>query len=171
MDYEIMTMGDLLSNELDNASQDQLDDEIKLFKLYAKKLGIRDYNSLYVGVVEDDPSYVLQDELMLPSPDNDREIYLYPSAKVLVENYRGIFYIYSTSEDTIKNVFQLMDKFLNEEPINDIGFESKTTDQMVDEEENKSLINIQECLRLRDNRSNNKYNLYNKYVCESYTIE
>ena len=44
MDYEIMTISDLLSNELDNVSQDQLDDEMKLFKLYAKKLGIRDYN-------------------------------------------------------------------------------------------------------------------------------
>ena len=29
MDYEIMTINDLLSNELDNVSQDQLDEEIK----------------------------------------------------------------------------------------------------------------------------------------------
>ena len=93
MDYQIMTINDLLSNMVDNVSDSQLDEEIRNFNFYARKLGIRDYNSLYVAIVEEDPSYVLQDELMIPSPSNDRELYLYPSAKVLVEKYNGEIYI------------------------------------------------------------------------------
>lgn len=169
MEYQIMTISDLLSNMIDNVSDSQLDKEIKNFKFYAKKLGVRDYNSLYVAISEEDPSYVLQDELMVPSPDSDRELYLYPSANVLTEKYNGEIFIYSVSEDAIKEVFDTMDKFMNEDTL-EVDFIPDDYEMGV-EEDNKSFINISECLRLRDNRSNNKYALQTKYLSERYTLE
>jgi hypothetical protein len=59
MDYNIMKMDDLLSNLIDNVSQNQLDEELKAFRFYARKLGIRDYNQLWVAISEEDPSYML----------------------------------------------------------------------------------------------------------------
>lgn len=169
MDYQIMTVNDLLSGLMDNVSQSQLDAEIKNFKFYAKKLGVRDYDSLYVAAVEDDPSYVLQDELMIPSPNHDRELYLYPSAKILTEIVDGNIYVYATTEDDLKQLFKTMDEFLNEDNL-EVDF---TPDdyKMETEETNKSLIDIEECLRLRDNRSNNKYQLQTKYLSERFTLD
>ena len=54
-----MKVDDLLSNLIDNVSQSQLDKELRNFKFYAKKLGVRDYGSLWVAGSEEDPSYVL----------------------------------------------------------------------------------------------------------------
>ena len=169
MDYQIMTVNDLLSGLMDNVSQSQLDAEIKNFKFYAKKLGVRDYDSLYVAAVEDDPSYVLQDELMIPSPDNDRELYLYPSAKILTEIVDGNIYVYATTEDDLKQLFKTMDEFLNEDNL-EVDFIPDDY-KMETEEVNKSLIDIEECLKLRDNRSNNKYQLQTKYLSERYSME
>ena len=170
MEYQIMTISDLLSNMIDNVSDSQLDKEIKNFSFYAKKLGVRDYDSLYVAISEEDPSYVLQDELMIPSLDNDRELYLYPSAKVLVEKYNGEIYVYSVSEDAIKEVFDTMDKFMSEESL-EVDFISDDDYKMETEENNKSFVDISECLKLRDNRNSNKYNLQNMYLSEKYSYE
>ena len=107
---------------------------------------------------------------MVPSLDNDRSLYLYPSAKVLVENVDGNIFIYATTEEAINQVFETMDRFLNEEPIDD-GFYSSEETEITNGDENKSLIDIEECLRLRDNKSNNKYQLQTKYLSERYTLE
>lgn len=165
MEYNIMKMDDLLSNLIDNVSQTQLDEELKAFRFYAKKLGIRDYNQLWVAISEEDPSYVLQDEIVIPSPVSNREVTMYPSAKILVEKYNGEFYVFATTEEDLTQVFNTMDEFLNGDmPVED--FYNKDEDM----EENKSLIDIEECLKLRDRKSNNKYELQSRYLSERFTL-
>lgn len=168
MSYDIMKINDLLSNLIDNVSQNQLDKELKAFRFYAKKLGVRDYNSLWVTASEEDPSFVLQNELIIPSPVADREIKLYPSARLLVEKYNGNFYIYATKEEDLIQILETLDKFLNDEiPVED--FQDNHEDSNY-EEENNSFIDIKECLKLRDKLSNNKYNLWTKYISENFTL-
>ena len=168
MNYNIMKMDDLLSNLMDNVSQNQLDEELKAFRFYARKLGIRDYSQLWVAISEEDPSYILQDDLVLPPPIANREVTIYPSAKVLVEKYNGEFFIYATNEEDLTKILDTLDKFLNQE-IEDENFSDATYENEVDEE-NKSFIDIEECLRLRDRLSNNKYGLQTKYLGERYTL-
>ena len=167
MDYNIMKMDDLLSNLIDNVSQAQLDEELKAFRFYARKLGVRDYSQLWVAISEEDPSYVLQDELVIPSPAPNREVAIYPSAKILVEKYNGQFYVFATTEEDLIQVFKTMDEFLN----NDIPVEDFYTPDENNNEENKSFIDIEECLKLRDRKSNNKYELQSRYLSEKFTLE
>ena len=168
MEYNIMKMDDLLSNLIDNVSQNQLDEELKAFRFYARKLGVRDYNQLWVAISEEDPSYVLQDEIVVPSPLPNREVILYPSAKILVEKYNGEFYVFAVTEEDLTKVFNTIGEFLNGDmPVEDFYTSDNNSDVM---EENKSFIDIEECLKLRDRKSNNKYELQSRYLSERFTL-
>lgn len=169
MDYNIMKLSDLLSDLIGNVSETQLDTELTNFRLYARKLGVRDYDNLWVAAFEEDPSFVLQDGLMVPVNSKDREVYIYPSAKILVEKFNGNIYVYAASEEAITDLSNTMERFLNS-PIEDF-YTAEDIDNLEEMEKNNSLIDIKECLKLRDKISNNKYQLYSIYLSENYSLE
>ena len=53
----------------------------------------------------------------------------------------------------------------------EVDFISDDDYKMETEENNKSFVDISECLKLRDNRNSNKYNLQNMYLSEKYSYE
>lgn len=115
LDLDIMTVQDMLSAEIDNVSEENLDADIKLYKFIASKLGVKDYDNLYVTVDDGNynPEWILTDGLMLPYLDY--KLFMYPSSKMIAEmNPNGNIFMYFVTEEDAQKYFELADKFLND---------------------------------------------------------
>lgn len=185
LDLDIMTVQDMLSNEIDNVSDEGLDADIKLYQFIARKLGVKDYDKLFVAVDDGNynPEWILEDGLMVPYLDH--KLYMYPSSEMIAEMHpNGNIFMYFVTEDSARKYFELADKFLNdfdvdenqfyteaikEEPVK-VGHKrwTATTNKV---EEQCTLETLEETLNKRDMNSNNEFDLLNLYLKEKFTLE
>ena len=112
--HTIATLDEIISGFIDNMEDSHLDKELKFFKSIASKLGVRDYNKLYV-VVDDgeyDPDFVFQDGLRMPSKDGKKIIH-FPKINMVAEYNNGLIFMYFVTEADAKLYLQTANEYLN----------------------------------------------------------
>ena len=135
---DMMTIQDMLSAEIDNVSDESLDADIKLYEFIADKLGVKNYDNLYVTVDDGNynPEWVLTDGLMVPYLDY--KLFMYPSAKMIAEmNPNGNIFMYFVTEEDAQKYFELADKFLNDFDVQENQFyDDKHAEEWMDRNPN-----------------------------------
>lgn len=186
LDLDIMQVQDMLAAEIDNVSDEGIDADIRLYKYIASKLGVKNYDNLFVGVDDGNynPEWVLEDGLMLPNKEH--KLYMYPSAEMVAEFHpNGNIFMYFATEDAAKKYFDLAKKFLDDFDVDENQFyaESVVSTPEVEKTPRKrwtatketfnecTLTNLEETLNMRDIRSNNKYDLLNLYLKEHFSLD
>ena len=161
VDIDCMTIADLLEAMHDNISEEQMDEELKLFKKIARIFDMKVYDEIIVCVDDGEynPQYVLSDGQPVQNMSN---IKYYPEAKLVCEARNGLLYLYFATEESCKNYFKLAKRFLTDYELDEPGFNSS-------EYEVGDVVNIEEALSHRDANNYNKYNLLNKYLSEQFS--
>lgn len=163
-DIEIKPLEDIISGLMDNVSQDQLDKEIRLFKKIATLLDLEDYSNLYVVVTDEyDPSY-FDDGILIALKDGDLKSH--SLLNCVSEKLNGLIYIYFKSEEDAKKFISHAHKYLNNFEFD--NEEEDSTPYETDETFSVEESTIEESLNYLDRKTNNKYNLVNIYLSESY---
>lgn len=161
---EIKPLNEVISGLVDNVSEEQLDREIRLFKKIATLLDVQDYSTLFVVVTDDyDPSY-FDDGILIALKDGDLKSHT--SLNCVSEKLNGLTYIYFRTEEDAKRFISHAYKYLN-----NFEFDNEGDDMTPYETEEDFSIEdstIEESLNYLDRKTNNKYNLLNTYVSESY---
>lgn len=123
---ECMTIEDLIQGLADNASEEEIDRQLALFKKIGKLLNVRNYDEIIVTVDDGqyDPSYIFSDGLRIPKIGS--EVTHYPNAHMVAEKLNGQIFLYFQDEQTCKKYYQLAEKFLNDYEIDDNVFSSIT---------------------------------------------
>ena len=123
---ECMTIEDLIQGLADNASEEEIDRQLALFKKIGKLLNVRNYDEIIVTVDDGqyDPSYIFSDGLRIPKIGS--EVTHYPNAHMVAEKLNGQIFLYIQDEQTCKKYYQLAEKFLNDYEIDDNVFSSIT---------------------------------------------
>ena len=185
LDGNIMTIQDLLSNEFENVSDEGLDADIRLYKFIANKLGVANYDNMFVAVDDGNynPEWLLEDGLMIPY--KHAKLMKYESANMIAEFHEnGNIFLYFVNEADAEKYFNTAAKFLDDFDVDDNPFkeelaeEEVVTEKVVNKrwttkssiEETCTLENLQETLNRRDKLTNNKYDLLNKFLQEARSI-
>ena len=111
---EMMTIADIIEGLSDNASEETIDAQFKLFKKIASILKVRNYDEIIVATndIEYDPKYLMQDGY--PVQYKDSNLTYYPSENIVVEVLNGNMYLYFVTEKACKRYFALASKFLQD---------------------------------------------------------
>lgn len=182
-----MTVQDLLAGAMDNMSDEQLDEEIRLFKAVAKKLKVKNYDKIIV-VVDDgeyNPEWVLSDGEKLKL--GGRDVTYYASNNMVMEVVNGELFFYFVSEGDAKKYFSLAKKFLDADELNEkpFGYDYKHAQEWSERhpygyyndegdysiEEDYEPTTLEEALNKLDKVTGNKYNLLNTYLEENLDVD
>ena len=112
--HTIATLDEIISGFIDNMEDSQISKEIQFFKSIASKLGVKDYDKLYV-IVDDgeyDPEFIFQDGLRLPNKEGKKVIH-FPKINMIAEYINGVIYMYFVTEDDAKLYLQTANEYLN----------------------------------------------------------
>lgn len=104
-EYSFTTYGDILSGDIGNMSEEQLDQELKFFKRKAKALGLRRPEDLVIYIDEEDefaPDWEYREEKVV---DKNSKLYDADGIKVIYEIINGRSFLYFNSKENAKEYF------------------------------------------------------------------
>ena len=107
-EYSFTTYEDILSGDIGNMSEEQLDQELKFFKRKAKALGLRRPEDLVIYIDEEDefaPDWEYREEKVV---DKNSKLYDADGIKVIYEIINGRSFLYF---DSMKNAKEYFSKF------------------------------------------------------------
>lgn len=104
-EYSFTTYEDILSGDIGNMSEEQLDQELKFFKRKAKALGLRRPEDLVIYIDEEDefaPDWEYREEKVV---DKNSKLYDADGIKVIYEIINGRSFLYFNSKENAKEYF------------------------------------------------------------------
>ena len=104
-EYSFTTYEDILSGDIGNMSEEQLDQELKFFKRKAKALGLRRPEDLVIYIDEEDefaPDWEYREEKVV---DKNSKLYDADGIKVIYEIINGKSFLYFNSKENAKEYF------------------------------------------------------------------
>lgn len=104
-EYSFTTYEDILSGDIGNVSEEQLDQELKFFKRKAKALGLRRPEDLVIYIDEEDefaPDWEYREEKVV---DKNSKLYDADGIKIIYEIINGISFLYFDSKENAKEYF------------------------------------------------------------------
>jgi hypothetical protein len=142
-----------------NMSEEQLDKEIRLFSKYAQLLNCPHYEDMIV--------FVDEDYLFIPENRTNAfgEIINIPNPNVVASYYKDLNVI--SEQNKIAGSYFLFFKDLDSAlRYLDNSVEADEPEMDFEIDSNKEITNIQEALNFIDVKTNNKFDLVNKYLSE-----
>lgn len=182
-DVDYMTVNDLIAGLVDNASDQEINRQLRLFKQIAKLLEVPNYDNMIVAVDDGDynPEYIFSDGL--PMPSLAPTVTFYPDAKMVSEVLNDQIFLYFKDEEVCKKFFHMAKKFLTDFDLdenqfdadhaaewmerNPHGYYNSESDYGTDVE----VVDIEEALNYKDKISNNQFDLLNNYLSERFTLD
>ena len=104
-EYSFTTYEDILSGDIGNMPEEQLDQELKFFKRKAKALGLRRPEDLVIYIDEEDefaPDWEYREEKVV---DKNSKLYDANGIKVIYEIINGRSFLYFNSKENAKEYF------------------------------------------------------------------
>lgn len=182
-DVDYMTVNDLIAGLVDNASDQEINRQLRLFKQIAKLLEVPNYDNMIVAVDDGDynPEYIFSDGLLMPSLAPT--VTFYPDAKMVGEVLNGQIFLYFKDEEACKKFFHMAKKFLTDFDLDENQFDADHAAEWMERNPHRyynsesdygtdvNVVDIEEALNYKDKISNNQFDLLNNYLSERFTLD